>query len=68
MTKQEAKFLKRLLNAMTDADPFIEVGRFVGIDPRTVASFDAQGLIVTEGRNVRQTWARLKKGDEIEYE
>lgn len=67
MTPSEVKFLKRLLHAMGDADPWIEVGRFVGIDPRTVKTFDDLGLIVTEGRNVIQTWARLKKGAEIEY-
>jgi hypothetical protein len=49
-----------------ESDHWIEVDSIVGIDMRTVRAFSDLGLIWTENRAVRQTWARLRTGDEIE--
>lgn len=62
MTPAQIVFLRRLLAELGESDPWIEVPRG---QHKTVRAFEDAGLIMTENRCVTQTWARLKKGDEI---
>jgi hypothetical protein len=66
MTDTQVAFLKKLLQAVGETDDWVEVGRPGGIDLRTVEHFYRLGLIETQGRELRQTWARLKTGNEIQ--
>lgn len=69
MTGPQVEFLKRLLAAVGEEyehDRWVEVGAIVGIDMKTVHAFEDRGLIWTENRGIRQVWARLRTGEEIE--
>lgn len=56
MTKTQAKLLKRLISAdresretNIDSDRWVEVGSINSVNPRTVESLDAHGLVEQRG-------------------
>lgn len=67
MTQNEAEAIRRMLECERDRDQWsemgkgwCEVGRFVSLDPRTVRSLEAAGLVETVS-DERHTYARLRQ-------